>query len=225
MKHLKKLAVAAMTVAALTALVGVSSASADMQFHASAGAGVTLTGNQTVSHKFTVKGSSVTCTTAKFKGKSAAATASTQEMEPEYTGCTAFGIAGATITTTGCVYTFHAEQQISREKHRNRNKDVDLSGCTAGGITILSTNAFGTCEVFVKNQTMINGNEFENEGTSPNRRLIVKTKATNIHFEVKKDTGICPLNTSPATETNGSLRVKGRRQSPRLPARLAGIAV
>ena len=124
MKHLKKLAVAAMTVAALTALVGVSSASADMQFHASAGAGVTLTGNQTVSHKFTVKGSSVTCTTAKFKGKSAAATASTQEMEPEYTGCTAFGIAGATITTTGCVYTFHAETEKVGETPEPTNTSI-----------------------------------------------------------------------------------------------------
>ena len=70
---------------------------------------------------------------------------------------------------------------------------------------------------------MINGNEFENEGTSPNRRLIVKTKATNIHFEMKKDTGICPLNTSPATETNGAY--EGTTTITPASGEIGGIAV
>ena len=145
----------------------------------------------------------MTCTTVIFTGSTTGATSGTLKLHPEYSGCTTFGITGATINTTGCSYVFHAETENVAETG-TPYQYFDLTSCTNGGILIVSSNAFGTCELLITNQSMINGNAFENENASPNRRITMKTNATNIHFEIKKDTGICPLNTAPATETNGA---------------------
>src|SRR4051812_26332145 len=130
MKHIKTIGLAAMVIAALTAFVGVASASA-AEFHAT-GLGVTLSGEQTgeTGHKFTVTGSSITCKSAKFSGitegtatkegeKIISYTATTQRVHPEYSECTAFGFLGATVDTTGCQYIFHTQTGT-----------VDLEECT-----------------------------------------------------------------------------------------------
>jgi hypothetical protein len=191
MKHLKTLGLLAVAIAALTAFVGVSSASAAL-FHSSGGAGVELTGEQATSHKFTVTGSSITCTTAKFTGKTAAATAETQEMHPEYSGCTAFGFVGATVDTAGCQYKFNAN-----------SANVELRGCTSGGITVTASSAFGKCVMFVKNQPGINGQSFSNGtyGTPARKDILVTSEANNIHIEIKTSTGICPV--AVGTHTTG----------------------
>ncbi|TMK58191.1 MAG: hypothetical protein E6G51_03560 [Actinobacteria bacterium] len=190
MKHLKTLGLLAVAIAALTAFVGVSSAAA-AEFHASAGAGVKVTGEQATSHKFTVTGSSITCTTAKFTGTTTAATAKTQEMHPEYSGCTAFGFVGATVDTTGCQYVFDAN-----------SANVTLQSCTSGGITVTASSAFGKCVMDVSNQTGINGQSFATGGTSPNRDITVTTNSTNIKVKVTTSTGICPLTVG--EHTNGA---------------------
>jgi len=180
MKHLKTLGLAALAIAAITAFTGASSASA-AEFHASA-VGTAIHGAQAESHKFTVTGSSVTCTTATFTGKTEALTSTTQKSHPEYSGCTAFGFVGATVNTAGCQYVFHANTGT-----------VDLEECTAGKITITASSVFGKCVIDIPNQTGINGQTFTTQGSAPSRDILVTTKSTNVRDNVVTSTGICPL--------------------------------
>jgi hypothetical protein len=184
MKHVKMLGLAAVAATALMAFAGAASASA-AEFHSSA-ASASLVGNQSTSHKFTVTGGSVTCTTAEFKGTGAASGHSaTQKMTPTYSGCKAFGFVNATIDMTGCEYNFHAAAS-------GVGTTVDLEGCSGGSAEIKSSFLGSNCKVEVFNKTGINGITFENQ--TPRSFLLEKTNSTNIKYKVTEDTGACPLN-------------------------------
>jgi hypothetical protein len=188
MKHLKTLGLAILAILAVSA-VSVASASA-AEFHATA-VGTAISGEQATSHKFTVTGSSITCTTAKFTGKTEALNSTTQKVHPEYSGCTAFGFVGATVNTTGCQYIFHTATGT-----------VDLEECTAGGIVVEASSAFGKCVMDNPNQTGINGQSWATGGTAPNRDILATANATNIKVKVTTSTGICPLTVG--EHTNGT---------------------
>jgi hypothetical protein len=188
MKHLKTLGLAILAILAVSA-VTVASASA-AEFHATA-VGVAISGEQTTSHKFTITGSSVTCTTAKFTGSTEALNSTTQKVHPEYSGCTAFGLP-AQITTIGCKYLFHTQTGTA-----------DLIDCSNGGVMIIHTESFlGSCVVDIPNQTGINGQTFATGGTSPNRDITETSNATNIKSTVTTSTGACPL--AVGSHTNGT---------------------
>jgi hypothetical protein len=179
MSYLRPAAPAAL-LTVLLALFGVSSASAAL-FHSSAGAGIALTGEQAVSHKMTVTGSSITCTTAKFTGTTTAATAETLKLHPEYSGCTAFGFVGATINSTGCQYLYNANSE-----------KVTLEGCTSGAIVVTASSAFGKCVLEIPNQAGIAHVKF----TKPGFPILLKISITksNTKMKVTTSTGICPVS-------------------------------
>lgn len=191
------LGMVAVAALAITAMIGVASASA-AKFHTSV-AGVELSGSQEGTHKFESGGNSVTCTTATFSGKAEGTensnkTGESQKAHPEYSGCTAFGFVGATVDTTGCTYTFNAN-----------NEEVKLAGCTNGGITIHVSAFFGTttCHVFIKNQEGINNNKIPT-GKSTDTSMTVETSSNNIHYEVLTDKGTCPYEKAGQTGTNAT---------------------
>src|SRR5712672_2585136 len=104
MKLIKMLGVAMVAALALSAAVSAASAA---EFRG-ATSPVTVTGSQSTTHKFTVEGSTVTCTTATFSSEATAVPTSTVLITPVYKTCTAFGIAGATVSMNGCQYKFHS---------------------------------------------------------------------------------------------------------------------
>ncbi|HEU4599237.1 MAG TPA: hypothetical protein VFS26_05785 [Solirubrobacterales bacterium] len=185
MKHLKTLGLAALAVVALTALVGVSSASAT-EFHATGGTalnGVVVEGEP---HEFTIEESSVTCNVISFNGTAAAGgTSTTQNMRPTYNTCKAFGIVNAVINTNNCEYEFSANANTA-----------NLHGCTSP-INIVANSFLGNCKVTVGNQNGINGQTFTNMGNtgSNTATLTEKSAATNIVANVTESNGVCPLNT------------------------------
>jgi hypothetical protein len=194
MKYVKSMGIALVAALALTAFAGVASASA-AEFHTSVGSAA-LTGAQSEAHVFKVQGQSVTCSTAKFTGTAAAAGHSaTQQMHPEYSGCTAFGFP-ASVATAGCQYNFHAT-----------GGTVDLESCTAGQIVItVNVTGVAKCVVNVKGQTGINGQTYTNQ--AENKSLVVGTASTNIAANVVTSTGLCPLTTGETTSTyNGTTSV------------------
>jgi len=199
MKYAKILGLAAVAAMALTAFIGVASASAaNERFHQTVSES-SLHGAQMTPHVFTVQGSEVTCTTAVFTGKGGAALAEpTQTVHPEYSGCTAFSIAGATITTTGCNYTFNAETTLGGGKEA----PVSLSGCSAGFVNITVEAPFGLakCVVHVPNQTGINGQTYANKEVSGKKVIEVTTNSTNIKAEVITSSGFCPLTVTKVGE-------------------------
>jgi hypothetical protein len=180
MKHLKTFGLAALVVAAFSALSGVASASA-AEFHATE-AGVAVSGEQTTGHKFTITGSSVTFTTAQVTGTTGATASTTFTLHPVYSGVTAFGFSGAIVTSTGCLYNFHTQTGT-----------FDIVGCSAGGIIIEVNNALAKCMVDIPNQTGINGQSWATGGTFPNRDVIWTTNASNISATTTTSTGLCPL--------------------------------
>jgi hypothetical protein len=188
MKHLKTIGLAILAILAVSA-VSVASASA-AEFHATT-KGVAISGEQATSHKFTVTGSSITCTSAKFTGTTESTASPTQKVHPEYTGCTAFGFLNATIHTEGCLYNFHTQTGT-----------VDLEGCTTGGIVVTASSGFGSCVMDTPNQTGINGQSWATGGTSPNRDILATANATNVKVKVTTSTGICPLTVG--EHTNGT---------------------
>lgn len=189
MKYAKMIGLAAIAAMALMAFVGAASASAAVEFHTSVGS-VSLLGEQEGTHKFTTQGNEVTCTTAKFTGTSpAATTAATQEVHPEYSGCKAFGFAGATVNTAGCQYNFKAA-----------TNEVDLKSCTAGKVTVTVNVAFvAKCVVDVPNQSGLTGITYTNQA---GKKSLIVDANTNLTSNVVTSTGLCPLSVANGVASN-----------------------
>jgi hypothetical protein len=199
MKHLKTLGLAAMAVLALTAMVGVSSASALTEFHATGGTALTGSVKPETNHVFRIEGSSVTCNNIAFSGTAAASgTSETQSMHPSYNNCTAFGIINAVITTHNCNYGFNANTNTVALENCNNTAP------NTGPVNIVALSGLGNCRAEVSDRSAngvainqaINGQTFENMGTTgSNTATLTETSAArNIVTTVTESNGVCPIN-------------------------------
>ena len=179
MKHIKTLGLLAIAAMALTAFVGVSSASAATKFTSSK-VGAAISEATLATHVFTVTGSQTKCTNITYTGSTEALESATQKVTPKYEGCTAFGLP-ATVTVKNCLYNLAASGSAAMEK-------VNAEG-EACEIVIKASNIFGECLVDVPAQT-VNGLTFTNDGASA---LTVNINASGISDNVTKSTGVCPL--------------------------------
>jgi hypothetical protein len=181
MRHVKAVVIIVAIASAVMA-VGVAPASAS-KFRTSVGSAA-LDGTQIGSHVMEIEGIKVTCTTAEFTGVSDPSGASdTQEVAPNFSGCTAPGWSTATVKTTGCRFLFYAN-----------TSQVDLTSCTAGkkgGVVVTVTGFTATCEVEVFNQVNINNVSYGN--MMPRTQFTVQLNSTNIDYIVQVDTFNCPL--------------------------------
>jgi hypothetical protein len=183
-RNAKVLGLAIVAALALTAVM--ASAASATNFTA-ASYPVKISGTQSESHKFTVGGGTVTCTTATFSGEATAAS-ETLTMVPTYSNCTAFGFVGAKVTgfsSTGCDYTFYS----------GGNVDLD---CASGHVTIDA----GDCTVTLepgKNQSL-HENVYTNN-TPTSGKVTVHSNVTGIHATVIDD-GFCVI--TPGTYTNAT---------------------
>jgi len=153
-RNIKKLGLAMVAVLAMSALVASAAQAGKVDVPSTA----TLHGSQVEgSHTFTLTDNSnltTKCTTATCTAVGTVADgAETIEIHPEYSGCTAFGIASTTITTTGCNYLFH----IGANTSGTFDGTVDVN-CGSGSIVI--SNAL--CEVKVDTQSGLYGGKLTN---------------------------------------------------------------
>jgi hypothetical protein len=172
----------------LTMALGVGAVSAmAAQFHTSSGS-ASLVGAQEETFNLTLQGSSLTCSTVKMTGTSAASgTSETQQLHPEFSGCTAFGLSGATVSTAGCQFQANAS-----------SSSWSLQSCSSGYTTINWENGvFGRCHIDIPNQNGING--FVAINTNFRRLLKWSFNANNIHYTVTVSNGLCPLSTGTGT--------------------------
>jgi hypothetical protein len=195
-RNAKVLGLALVAVLAMAAVVASSASAAEFT---AASYPVTLSGTQSTAHKFTVGGSTVTCTTATFSG-SASGPSPTQTMTPVYTGCTAFGFIGATVTgfphTGGnCDYDFSA------------NGETALT-CASGDVTIDAGPC--TATVTAPKNTNLKSNTFTNN-TPAAGQVTVDTNVTNVHAEITKSEFGCPVakGTYANSTYTGTTVVKG----------------
>ncbi len=183
MRHMKAVLVV-VAIATTVLAVGAAPAAAS-KFKTSVGSAA-LDGTQIGSHVMEIEGIKVTCTTAEFTGVSDPSGASdTQEVAPNFSGCTSAGWSTVTVQTTGCRFLFYAN-----------TSQVDLKSCTAGkkgtGIAVLAKGTFVTCEVEVFNQVSINNVSYGN--MMPKTQFTVQLNSTNIDYVVQVDSVGCPLN-------------------------------
>lgn len=123
-RNLKTLGLALFAVLALTA-VGASAASASA-FSADEYP-VTVEGEQTNTHTFTVQAGTTHCSVAKFHG-TAGAESSTLTITPTYTGCTLTPLGSATVKMNGCDYMFHSGAATGNPDEFNSSVDIVCSG-------------------------------------------------------------------------------------------------
>jgi hypothetical protein len=213
MKNLKTLGLVAIAALALTAMVGVSSASAT-EFHATGGTALTGVVGEN-HHVLTIEGSSQTCNEIAFNGTAAASgTSVNQSMHPTYRNCSSFGIVNSVINTHDCVYRFNA----------NLNA-MALENCSSatgtGPITIVALSSLGNCRTEIADRSAngvainqaINNQTFINMGTtgSNTATLTWNSAANNIVANVTESNGICPINTGTknTVEYDGNTGIMG----------------
>jgi hypothetical protein len=192
-RNLKVFGLAVVAMLAMTAVVA-SAASAAVEFNSEA-ATTNLTGTQTEQNVLTVTGGTVKCNVATFAGTQSGTTKSELEVEPKYSGCTAFGQASH-IDTNGCKYKMTAAGKVS-------------ISCGAGGpivVTVGTPTVF--CTVKVGAHTPANNDvDYTNEGAGKTRDILVRATAGKIPLTANEGItytssgGICG-----ASGSNGAYR-------------------
>ena len=193
MKHIKILGILVVAAMALTAVVGVSSASAFTKFTSNK-VGAAIEETTLATHVFTVTGSQVKCTTITYTGSTEALESTSQKVTPKYEGCTAFGLP-ATVTNKNCRYnlTVGTVTEIIEKELVTTNTSTAhmerVNAAEACEIVIKASSIFGECLVDVPEQT-VNGLTYSNDGASA---IKVNINASGISDNVTKSSGVCPL--------------------------------
>jgi hypothetical protein len=191
---------------AFCAMAGMASAAQAAKFHAESSP-TFLLGNQSEKNVFTVNGKTVECSTAKFEAEFTGTELSKLEkVHPTYSGCTAFGLE-ATVTTTGCTYTF--------------NEPTGTSSPYSGTVSIvcetgheIEINAgFGICHVKVGSQANKSSVTYTDEGTGATRSVLVKANVSGITSTVSGSELICGANGTQSATYKGSVLTKGYSNS------------
>lgn len=161
----------------------------------------TGTGEQVGTHVWTFQGQKVECTNAHFEGSIAAAS-SEIVITPKYTGCTAFGIANASVSMGSCTikYTFGVTTLVGGTHYVDGETHTI---CTEGGSTTISAPATNPlCVVHLPPATpTVNKVDIENKG--PGEMDFTHTHS-GMHSDVTDIGGFfCPL-TSNSTDTSGT---------------------
>ena len=192
MKSIKTLGLALVAVLAMSAVV--ASAASAANFASAGNVNAKVEASQSTTHRFSIEGNNVTCTTATFTSGFVASPASSITAHPVYTGCTAFGFVGSTVNTTGCDYVLSAPGKVESGKVAG---NIEVK-CSAGSKIVIVA---GTCEVTVAPQSFTSGLTFENVASSPST-VTLKAAVTGIASTKVKDGFLCPLNgTGAATGT------------------------
>jgi hypothetical protein len=156
-RNIKLLALTALAALAVTAVAASAAHAENTKFTAGSTSGK-VTATQTTKQVFTTNAGKVECTTAHQEGVFTAATFSSLTVTPTYSGCTAFGFIGATVTTNGCTYTYTGKPQAAGEE----TLATVTVNCTGANTIVVSG---GGCTTTVPAQGPLNHIKFTNNTT------------------------------------------------------------
>jgi hypothetical protein len=208
MKNLKILGLALVAVFAMSAVVA-SAASATVFRSESTPTVLTGTQKAGTNDVFNTMGGTVTCENATYVGSVSGTSSTEAEVEPTYSGCTAFGFANVTIDVNKCKYKFTAGSIISG----NFEGSVHIV-CPEKPIEVTAPG----CTITVATQTPTGGTiTYTNLGSGTTRELGVDVALTGIHY-IEDNKGLFPTCSSPGvTTTDGTYRgesiVKGENEA------------
>ncbi|HXR60493.1 MAG TPA: hypothetical protein VN732_04120 [Solirubrobacterales bacterium] len=129
MKHIKQLTLTSIAALALTAVVGVASASAFSTFRAES-APVKLTGTQNQTLTFSTDAGTLSCGGGSLSGELTSTTSSSFEATPSFGGCSYLGVNGLSINTNGCKYRFYASGSADIVCSEGAAIWYSVAGCT-----------------------------------------------------------------------------------------------
>lgn len=197
---LTRIAFALVAALAMSALVASSASAQPLTSNVSP---VSLSGNSSGNQEFTVDGQSVKCTSATISTGSISTPANEiNGVTASYSGCTAFGFAGATVNMGNCTTSIHTPTKIVTDEY-TETLGTFCSGATNANI---NSSVFGSeCSVSI-GQT---GNENVSHAIAHNttnnvpRDLTITTTTTGTRVVKNKDNGLCPLSGT-GTVNNGT---------------------
>lgn len=192
MKYAKTMVFAAAAALAITAFVGVASASAFTNFNAES-VPATVSGEQSEASTFTTSAGTISCTGGKFMGVATSTPTSTVTTDLSYSGCTFLGFINVEVKPNKCHYTFLA------------TGTANVSGCEG---TSIEFEAAG-CLVKVGEQTGLTSIGYANAGEGAKRTVIVTPAVTNIKYTTSAS---CPggaQSNSTGKYEKGKTTVKG----------------
>jgi len=194
MKNLKTLGVLALAATALTAVLGVGSASAFTKFTASK-VGATIEESTIENFVITMTGAKTECSNITYTGVTQALESTSQMLTPKYEGCTAFGLP-STVTNEGCTFNLTIGTPTGNTVHLE-----PVPPATTCTIKIVSKSIFGECLVEIPGPQTIGGFTYAN-GPAGSNDIVISINATGISDHVTKSSGVCPLTVG--THTNGT---------------------
>jgi hypothetical protein len=167
-KSIKTLALAAVAALAMTAFVGVSSASAT-QFNAEFQEyPLTVTGTQTEAHTLTLNFGTWNCESSSFSGELQEAS-ETLTVSPQLSACTFLNVSGTAWQMNGCKFQLGATGTFG------------IIGCNGAGP---SYEIVG-CRVTILPQTGLGSIEYQNVGEETGREVIASAHITGIKYTQK----------------------------------------
>lgn len=176
-RNIKALSLALVAVFAMSAVAAAGASAAEFTAETSP---VSVTAEQTAGaqHVFSVDGTEVKCTTAKFAtAGTVEAPATSITVHPTYAGCTAFGFLEASVKTTGCDYKLFAAGGINVV-------------CEGSNQIVISA---ASCEAKVPAQEIASGLSYVNEGGSPSTVKVQAALSGTVLTNKTKDGFLCPL--------------------------------
>ena len=184
MKPIKTPGILVAAAMALSAVLGVSSASAFTMFNSDK-VGATLAETDLKASVLTITGSETKCTNTTYTGSTEGLTTTSQKLTPKWEGCTSFGLP-STFTNNNCRFNLTIGTPSGNTIHLER---IDASKPCE--LTKVSKSIFGECHVQTTEQT-IGGVTYLNDPSKAGA-IIVYINASGITVHVTKSTGVCPL--------------------------------
>jgi hypothetical protein len=198
-RNLKVLGLALVAVFAMSAVASASAGAATFHSEIASPAKTFFNGEQVTENVFTVNGRTVKCTKAVFSGEEVAPS-ETLSVTPEYSGCTAFGLA-STVAMNGCKYKFHNVTGTGPF-----TSPVDIVCPEGAHITI---TAASTCTVTVAGQTGLSSVSYTNKGTGTGRDVEVGANISGIASNVSGSVLVCGTNGPESATYTGTVLEKG----------------
>lgn len=173
MKRIRSMGLAITLAMAVSAFVGISSASASGFLTESVPA--SLQGESTTTHSFSTPYAEMKCSQSTFT-KSMDRPTEKLAVAPSYAGCVQKdGKASMSVNMNGCQFQFRAGNETSKDQY-NGTVDIGPAGC---GPIVISGQA---CTQKIPAQTGFSGLSYENVGSGASQYFKVSTALTGIKF-------------------------------------------
>jgi hypothetical protein len=205
-KMTRALKTSGMVLAAVLVMSAAATSTAFAGKFKSESAPVTITGSQVEANVITTTAGTVKCTTATYAGTVAVTETSEIELQPSFSGCTAFGFPAH----------IHASCKVKGKISINTTTgEVDFVCLVGQKITVTATtssvNSTLKCTLEIPAQTNVGTVTYSNTGAGATREILVSLNLSGINYTHTKGSGLgaCTSGSSSTGTYKGSVQLTG----------------